>query len=261
MSKHPSLNDVVKDLIAAGYYGLLSEDPGHARWNKKVREFFKRWLDNEDDKELWDTIAAEAERDGISRQTCFRCITTSAAGALFESDPANANNFTAKDLRLQSGQFLHLAQCAQALADHYGKCGEIFGQVAQWYEKEAQKFRWASDERLEQISGSTAGRQSHGTKFNREHLLFMRCLVTRMRRHFGQSYYEAVEAIANIAYPRSNDPITREDVRTACKGLSPVDRVPFPPDLTNEEAEAVGKMLLEALDQIRKRGTGKLDKK
>ena len=82
-----------------------------------------------------------------------------------------------------------------------------------------------------------------------------------MRRHFGQSYYEAVEAIANIAYPRSNDPITREDVRTACKGLSPVDRVPFPPDLTNEEAEAVGKMLLEALDQIRQRGTGTLDKK
>ena len=89
----------------------------------------------------------------------------------------------------------------------------------------------------------------------------MRFLVTHMRQHFGQSYYEAVEAIANIAYPRNNDPITREDVRTACKGLSPVDRLPLPPDLTNEEAEAVGKMFLEALDQIRKRETGKLDKK
>src|SRR6516164_3567233 len=251
MSKHPSFNDAVKDVIADGY--LLSENPGHARWNKKLREFFERWSDSQDDRELWDTIAAEAERDGISRKTCFWLIARSAAEALFESDPANTNNVSAKDLRLQSDRFLHLAQCAQALADHYGKCGEIFGQVAQWYEKEAQKFRWASDERLEQISSSTAGRQSHGRKFSREHLLFMRCLVTSMRRHFGQSYYEAVETIANIAYPRNNDPITREDVRTACKGLSPVDRVPFPPDLTNEEAEAVGKMLLEALDQIRKR--------
>jgi hypothetical protein len=254
MSKHPSFNDVVKDVIAGGY--LLSENPGHARWNKKLREFFERWLDNEDDKELWDTIAAEAERDGISRWLCFDCIARSAAAALFESDPANANNFTAKDLRLQSDQFRHLAQCAQSLADHYGKCGETFGQVTQWYEKEAQRFRCWSDERLEDASSSTAGRQSHGRKFSREHLLFMRSLVTQMRRNFGQSYYEAVEAIANIAYPRNNDPITREDVRTACKGLSPVDRIPF---LTAEAAEAAAEMIREALDQIEKRRTGKLD--
>jgi hypothetical protein len=167
MSKHPSFNDVVKDVIADGY--LLSENPGHARWNRKLREFLERWSHNKDDRELWDTIAAEAKRDGISRKRCFRCIATSAAEALFESDPANANNITAKDLRLQSDRFLHLAQCAQSLADHYGKRGEIFGQVAQWYEKEAQNFRRASDEHLEQIRWTTAGRQSHGKKFSREH--------------------------------------------------------------------------------------------
>ena len=84
----------------------------------------------------------------------------------------------------------------------------------------------------------------------------MRFLVTHMREHFGQSYYEAVEEIANIAYSRQDNPITREDVRTACKGLLPVDRIPL---LTGEEAEAAGKMILEALEQIRKRRTGKLD--
>ena len=254
MSKHPSFNDAVKDVIADGY--LLSENPGHARWNKKLREFFERWSDSQDDRELWDTIAAEAERDGISRKTCFWLIARSTAEALFESDPANTNNVSAKDLRLQSDRFLHLAQCAQSLADHYGKCGEIFGQVAQWYEKEAHNFRRASDECMKQISRTTAGRQSHGRKFSREHLLFMRFLVTHMREHFGQSYYEAVEEIANIAYSRQDNPITREDVRTACKGLLPVDRIPL---LTGEEAEAAGKMILEALEQIRKRRTGKLD--
>jgi hypothetical protein len=254
MSKHPSFNDVVKDVIADGY--LLSENPGHARWNKKLREFFERWSDSQDDRELWDTIAAEAERDGISRKTCFSWIANSAAEALFESDPANARNFTAKDLRLRSDRSQHLAQCAQSLADYYSKRGEIFGQVAQWYEKEAQNFRRAADEDLEQISWTTAGRQSRGRKFSREHLLFMRSLVTIMRRRFGQSHYEAVEAIANIAYPRNNDPITREDVRTACKGLPPVDRDPV---YTAEELEAAGKGFLEALDQFRKRWTGKLD--
>src|SRR6516162_8661470 len=121
MSKHPSFNDAVKDVIADGY--LLSENPGHARWNKKLREFFERWLDNEGDKKLWDAIANEAAKDGISRKACFSWIARSAAEALFESDPANVNNITAKDLRLQSDRFLHLAQCAQSLADHYGKCG------------------------------------------------------------------------------------------------------------------------------------------
>jgi len=128
MSKHPSFNDAVKDVIADGY--LLGENPAHARWNKKLREFFERWLDSRDDRELWDTIAAEAERDGISRKTCFWLIARSAAEALFESDPANTNNVSAKDLRLQSDRFLHLAQCAQSLADHYGKCGRY---LARWH--------------------------------------------------------------------------------------------------------------------------------
>jgi hypothetical protein len=256
MPKHPSFNDAVKDVIADGY--LLSENPGHARWNKKLREFFERWLDNEGDKKLWDAIANEAAKDGISRNTCFSWIARSAAEALFESDPANVNNFAAKDLRVQSDRFLHLAQCAQSLADHYSKRGEMFGQVAQWYETEAQNFRRASDEKLEQISWTTAGRQSHGRKFNREHLLFMRSLVTIMRRRFGQSHYEAVEAIANIAYPREDNPITREDVRTACKRLPSVDRDPV---YTAEVLEAAGKMFRGAdwLTWLKRYQSGKLD--
>jgi hypothetical protein len=250
MSKHPSFNDVVKDVIADGYDGLLRKEPGYDRWNSKLSGFFARWLESETDGQLWESIAGGGEKAGVSREACFYRIAISAAEALFAGDPVNSANRSPSRKRAESDYFLHLAKCAEALSKHHRRTVEIYGPnprsdaLAPWFDEEAEKFR-----RLSKlvISYSTIGRQSRGRKFAREHLLFMRSLVNSMERNFGKPYYKAVEAITNIAYPQIGD-ITYEDVRSACRGLRRVNRVPNP---SNAEAEIFTKAIKQFIEELR----------
>ena len=258
MSIHPSFNEVLKKFIADGYNGLLLDDePGYARWNKKLREFGERWLNNRDDSELWGGIADNAEKDGLSRETSFYRIAGSSFQALFEGDPANVENFSPKALRLQRDKLLDLARCTQSLADYYRKRVKIFGyaqaaDAAQWYEHEAESFRRSAADREANISLVRRGRhQSRGRRFTREHLLFMRSLSGGMCRNFGNPYRKAVAAITNIAHPEAGA-IVDEEVRAACKGLPPVERNPI---VSDEEAKALGKLFQEGLEVYYGRGS------
>jgi hypothetical protein len=236
----PSFKEVLKSVIADGYDGLLLNDEagfaGYDRWNNKLRCFFERWLNNQDDSELWEKIAAGAEKHGMAREICFYRIATSAAWALLAGDPANAENFSPEALRSWRNDFLELARCAQTLADHYRKRGFYPGaeEAAQWHEQEAKNFRQSAEETASRIPAERPGRyQSHGRKFTREHIAFMRELAASMRRDSGKPYHEAVAAIANIAYPVIRTPdgrrvvVAAEDVHEVCRRLPPVKRVRF----------------------------------
>jgi hypothetical protein len=264
VSNSPSFNDVLKTVMASGFDGaLMDKDTRHDRWNKSLRDFFKRWLDNQTDGELWEVIASDVEKDGLSRETCFYRIASSAIWARFDGYPANAKNVSLKQLKLWRNKLLELARYSQSLADHH-RNQLRFGpdqrteDAARFYEHEAENFRLSVQKTGAEIEAPRPDRyQSHGRKFTHEHLSFMRSLVTSMRSNFGKPHYEAAAAITNIAYQRE-DVITAEDVRTACRKLPPVDRQPI---YSDEEAAAIGKSMLDALDVAGRKRSGKLDAK
>lgn len=264
MSNRPiSFKEAIKKAIAVdNYFGLLSEQAGHERWNKKLRNFFDRWLNSDIDRKLWDNIANNAAKLGHSRNACFYDIGYSAAAALFEGDPANPNNFSPKALRSRSDQYQKLARFARSLANHYRGRARSLGSVdgkfdhekAEWMDNEAKQLKLMSEHDLESIRWTQ--RQGRGRKFTREHISFLRSLVTGMHRQFGKPYYEACVAIACTAYPQLT--LTAEDVRSACRGLP---RPPLVERVSDAEAEVLGKSMLEALDQLRRKRTGKLASK
>ena len=252
----PTFRDMLKNYIADRIDVPLIAEPGYTRWNKKLCAFFERWQNTETDNELWSGIAADAEKYGLSREISFFRIASSAAWALLAGDPANVKNFSPTALQLQRERSLDLARCAQSLANHYRAQLRALGPdqrseaLAQLYEREAEIFRLSADAKA--LRG--AGRyQSRGKKFAREQLSFMRDLVISMRCNFGKPYYEAVAAITNIAYQRA-DVVTAEEVRTACRGLPRVDRLPEP---TPEIAEA----FRQGVERCEENGSGKLDTK
>jgi hypothetical protein len=249
MSKHPSFNEVLKKVMADGGFGLLLDEPGFARWNKKLRDFVERWLANRDDSKLWEGIADNAEKDGLSRETSYYRIAVSSLQASCAGDPANVENFSPKALRSQSERFLTLAECAQLMAQHYRGRLRVFGQSdqrsearAQFYEEEAREFRQASAEALEWASMTR--RQSGGVRFTGEQIAFIRSLVENLRRHFGKPYHEAAAAITNIAYPEET--VTADEIRTVCRRVPPMERIPA--RYLEPLYEAMGKTLLEALE-------------
>jgi hypothetical protein len=267
MTNHPTFKEVLRSVVADGYDGkLLNEELGYARWNKKLRDFVERWLASQTDSELWEGIATDGEKIGLRRRASFFRIAVAAITALFAGDPANVENLSPKALRLQSDQFAHLAQCAQSLAKHYRKRLKVFGPTdhesearAQFYEEQAEEFRWASVEALEWASATS--RQSGGTKFTREHLSFMRSLVDNMQRNFEKPNYNAVAAITAIAYPRKI--VTAEEVRTVCRRL-PVAGIPV--RYSAPLYAATDKTLREtiewqAVEGVGRQSTGKLDRK
>jgi hypothetical protein len=259
MPNHSSFNEAVKQVMANDYSGLLSKDPGHHRWNEKLKKFFDRLLHNDEDK-LWDDVAYTANKYGISREVCFYRIGYAAAAALFESDSANPQNYKPQALRSRSHQYLRLAQCAESLADHYRRRLKAFGQedqrsktLVRWYEDEVKEFQRASNESLEQIAYTS--RQSRGKKLTREHFSFIRSLVTSMRRDFGKPHYEAVAAITKIAYPSLiRIELDLDDVRSACRGLAAVSKIPEP---SEEELQ----LALQEMARIFGKHTGKLKSK
>lgn len=265
MPTHPSLQDVVKEAMADGCWGLLRDGPGYDRWNNELAEFFGRLaVHTAKEAPRYERIALEAEGNGLSRKYCFHCLAYSAAAALLEADPANLNNFTPKDLHSRSEMYSHLARCARSLADYYGRRAKLFGRqdqkgeiFAKWCDEEANHFDKQAKEDLRQASMSLTGRQSRGTKFAKEHLLFMRSLSTDMRRHFGKPYHDVVAAISGVAYRRLV--ITAEEVRAACRGLPPVEREQHLLDEESKEAlEVFARLRLAPTD---KSTTGKLDTK
>jgi hypothetical protein len=206
-SSSSTLHDVLtrqKDHICEGFPGpdLL------------LRTFLERWSNNRADNKLWEKIATEAAKGGISRETSFNRIIDSAVTALLVGDAADS--ISPKDLRAQVKQYQHLARCAQSLADYHLKMGVLSHrdqELSRWYEEQVRYFRSASDEALDDIRFSP--RQSRGRKFTQEHIGFMRSLVTDLRRDFGRPFFEAAAAIANIAYRRKD--IMAADVREACR--------------------------------------------
>ena len=173
-----------------------------------LRTFLERWSNNRADNKLWEKIATEAAKGGISRETSFNRIINSAVRAHQVGERAS---ISPKDVRAQVGQYQHLARCAQSLADYHLKMGHQA--ASRYYEEQARYFRSLSDEALDGIRFSP--RQSRGRKFTQEHIAFMRSLVTDLRRDFGRPFFEAVAAIANIAYRRKD--IMAADVREACR--------------------------------------------
>jgi hypothetical protein len=174
----------------------------------RLRTFLERWSNNRADNKLWEKIATEAAKSGISRETSFNRIVNSAVRAL---NVGNDASISPKDVRAQVGQYQHLARCAQSLADYHLKMGHQA--ASRYYEEQARYFRSLSDVALDGIRFSP--RQSRGRKFTQEHIAFMRSLVTDLRRDFGRPFFEAVAAIANVAYRRKD--IMAADVREACR--------------------------------------------
>jgi hypothetical protein len=182
----------------------------------------------------WERIADAAVRNGKSRTECYRAIIICSGVALAVGDRAkHLNEGTLKKL---SKDFQILEGHAQALAKHYRERSKGQNEaVAQFYEGETDSSRWVGQlsdralaeqcgheaRRFRQASAEIAGRlqvaghQGGGSKRTAEHLAFMRSLTDSMRQDFGQPYYEAVAAIANIAYPTIK--VKGEDVRDACK--------------------------------------------
>jgi hypothetical protein len=227
MPKSPSFKDVLRGVIANRCYGLLLNEAGYPLWNKKLRGFLERWLNNQDDSARLEKIAASAERRGMSREECFTRIATSAAVALFAGDPLSLRTRSPEAWRSKSTDYRNLVRCARSLAKYYLRLSKnsprhfvaMLERRSQFYEQEAKDLRRFSDNAL--ARASTAARQSRGKKFSQEHLLFMGLLAARMRRDFGKPHNEAVAAIANIAFPviraRNGRPVTvtDEDVQKA----------------------------------------------
>jgi hypothetical protein len=205
-SSSSTLYDVLtrqKDHIVDGFPGF----------DIMLRTFLERWSNNRADNKLWKKIATEAAKGGISRETSFNRIIDSAVIALVMGAAAS---ISPKDLRAQVAQYQHLARCAQSLADYHLKLGVLSDrdqELSRWYEEQARYFRSGLDEDLDNIRFSP--RQSRGRKFTQEHIAFMRSLVTDLRSNFGRPFFEAVAAIANIAYQRKD--IMAADVREACR--------------------------------------------
>jgi hypothetical protein len=251
MPKHRTFKDVLKKIMDDGYYGLSNNTQDVDLLNP-LRDLFERWRENQTDSKHWECIADEAERCGLSREASYYQIAATAFDALVAGHPANVVNFSQEALRSQSERYLRLARNAQSLAQHYGKRVEVFGEdgrsgsFAQLHDEQAKDFRQASNDALAKIPWTN--RQHHGKKFTREQLSFMRSLVTGMQCRFGKPYYEACAAIANLAYRRV---VTAEEVRSACRGMPPIDRRP----ISDEEAARLRR------PKPPKKATGKLKEK
>jgi hypothetical protein len=252
MSKHPTFKDVLKEIMNNPVYRLEGVDSASHH-----RKFFEEWRDNKTDVHLWESIAADAERRGLSlsrRHSYYRIAAIAAQAILFDGD--DSPSMSPDALRERSEYLLGLAESAAALADYYRAAlredseyltdntppaFRVFSgreaqrlidaesrlrsdevpaneKLARLYSEEEKRFRLQSDDMLEVLQN--VSRQRRGKKFSREHLTFMRSLAGGMRREFGSPYYEACAALTNLAYPRMKVVATAGHVRLAYRAKS-----------------------------------------
>jgi len=214
MADQPSFKEVLKNVE---HCCRLSHR--HRGWNKKLGNFFDRWLNNETGAGLWEKIADDVA-PRLDRRACFDLIARSAVSAL--ADGYGAKRLNPVDLRRLSTRLSNLSKCAQSLANYHRQKLEDYEKdrdrtLMELYQEEAKDLHQGSDELLlKSMSHELIRRQKGGKKFTQEHLAFMRSLAKSMQWHFGKPYREAVAEITNRAYSNLN--VGAEDISAACKG-------------------------------------------